>query len=312
MSAAPVISVQRFSLHDGPGLRSTVFLKGCPLHCAWCHNPESQDARPEVAKNPQRCLNCGTCRPDCPRGLANRLAARGVVFDPVEDPVEDPDDCLRCGNCARVCPSGARELIGEPMSAEALMAELIRDEPYYRASGGGVTFSGGEPLAPGNAPVVLDCLAACAARGIHTAVDTSGHVERAVLLEASARADLVLYDLKIMDDAEHRRLVGPGVAKIHANLRALAKTDAEVRVRIPLVPGYTDSPANLEAAAAFVAALPRRLPVDLLPYHRLGGDKYRRLGRTYALADVRTPDEAEMAARADLIRAHGLVVSLGG
>ena len=302
---ALVISVQRFSLHDGPGLRSTVFLKGCPLRCAWCHNPESQQTHPEVARDPGRCLNCAVCSPNCPRGLARRLEARGVVF-------EREEDCLHCGNCARVCPSGARELIGEEMEATELMAELERDRPYYEVSGGGVTFSGGEPLAPQNAPLVLECLDLCRARGLHTAIDTGGQVVKATLLDAASRADLILYDLKIMDDARHRRHVGPGTAKIHANLRALAATDVPVRVRIPLVPGYTDDVANLEAAAAFVAALPRRLPVDLLPYHRLAGDKYRRLGRTYALSDVRTPEAAEVAARADLIRAHGLSVSLGG
>lgn len=302
---ALVISVQRFSLHDGPGLRSTVFLKGCPLRCAWCHNPESQETHPEVARDPGRCLNCAVCSPNCPRGLARRLEARGVVF-------EREEDCLHCGICARVCPSGARELIGEEMEAVELMAELERDRSYYEASGGGVTFSGGEPLAPENAPLVLECLDLCRARGIHTAIDTGGQVVKATLLDAAARTDLVLYDLKIMDDARHRRHVGTGTTKIHANLRALAETDVPVRVRIPLVPGYTDDVANLEAAAAFVAELPRRLPIDLLPYHRLAGDKYRRLGRTYALSDVRTPEAAEVAARADLIRAHGLSVSLGG
>ncbi len=305
VNTALVLYIQRFSLHDGPGIRSTVFLKGCPLHCVWCHNPESLDERPEVSKDEKRCLNCEVCKPSCPRGLAGLLKA-----DPAEN---DPgDECLRCGSCAKVCPSDARELLGREIDVDGLMDELERDLPYYRASGGGVTFSGGEPAAPVNASFLLDCLAACAERGVHTAVDTSGHVETDTLLRIAAVSDLMLYDLKIMDDTRHRTFVGPGVELIHHNLTALSEAGHDVRVRIPLIPGFTDDRENLETAAAFVAALPRPYPIHLLPYHRTGGDKYRRLGRDYLLTGVMTPDADIVAHKAALVRAHGLDVTIGG
>jgi pyruvate formate lyase activating enzyme len=305
MNTALVVYVQRFSLHDGPGIRSTVFLKGCPLHCFWCHNPESLDERPEVSKDEKRCLNCDACKPSCPRGLAGRLKP-----DPVEN---DPgEECLRCGSCAKVCPADARELLGREFDVATLMAELDRDLPYYRASGGGVTFSGGEPVAPVNADFLSDCLEACAERGIHRAVDTCGHVESDTLMRVAERSDLLLYDLKIMDDARHRKFVGTGVTLIHRNLQALSAAGCDVRVRIPLVPGFTDDLGNLEAAAAFVAALPKPFPIDLLPYHRTGGDKYRRLGKTYPLHRLMTLDDDIVSHRADIIRAHGLDVTIGG
>jgi len=305
VTTATVFNVQRFSLHDGPGIRTTVFLKGCPLRCAWCHNPESMDPRPEPALKADRCLGCGICLPACDQGLTGTLQ--------VAAPENRPDgSCIRCGACAVACPTGARQMMGRAVDAATLVDELVRDGVYHAESGGGVTFSGGEPLAPGNASFVLDCLEDLRCRGVHTAIDTCGHVDPGALQTAAAGADLVLYDLKIMGDGEHRAACGVGNERILDNLRELAGTEAAVRVRVPLIPGLTDSEANLGAIGEFLASLPRRLPVDLLPFHGMAADKYGRLDRDWSLSGAvpHTPEEIE--AKAELLRAHGLDVTIGG
>ena len=305
MSTAVVFNVQRFSLHDGPGIRTTVFLKGCPLRCSWCHNPESLDARPEPLLKAERCLGCELCAPACAEGLAGPL-------DPMTAANRPDARCVRCGDCAEACPAGARELVGRTRTVAELVEEVLRDAPYHRETGGGVTFSGGEPLAPANAPFVRDCLVALRARGAHTALDTCGHVATDTLLEAAALADLVLWDLKLMDDGAHRRHTGVGAALIHANLRALADRGIPVRVRVPLVPGITDGEDNLAAIGRFVAGLPGRVPVDLLPYHTTARDKYARLGRDYALAGTPAPGVEELGRKAAVLSGFGLDVSCGG
>lgn len=303
MNTATVFNVQRFSLDDGPGIRTTVFLKGCPLRCSWCHNPESMDPRPEPALRPDLCLGCEACVPACRRGLTGRLDA--------DTGRREHGGCDRCGACVEACPSEARSMYGRLMNTEQLVAEVTRDHVYYGASGGGVTFSGGEPLAAVNAAFVLTCLAELRRRGVRTAVDTCGHVDTDSLVDAARLVDLVLYDLKIMDDAEHRRLCGVGTGRIHANLRTLAKLDVETRVRVPLVPGLTDGEENLAAVARFVADLPRQPAVQLLPHHAMAADKYGRLGRAYELAGAQTPDPGEVARAARLIASHGLNVVRG-
>jgi pyruvate formate lyase activating enzyme len=301
MNTATVFNVQRFSVHDGPGIRSTVFLKGCPLHCPWCHNPEGIDPRPEVSVQGARCLACDRCVPVCDAGLTGRVdgAAEGHRPDAT---------CLRCGACAAACPTGSRELVGRTMTVTGLVAELERDRPYYAESGGGVTFSGGEPAAAHHAPFLLDCLDLLGRFGIHRAVDTCGHVPAATMLAVAGRADLILYDLKIMDADRHRELLGVDNALILANLERLTTAGHEVLVRMPLVPGLTDDQANLESAAEFVAALHLPCPVELLPFHGLAGDKYGRLGRGNELAGTAVPPAAAVLAAAEPFTARGLDV----
>ena len=305
MTTATVLNVQRFSLHDGPGIRTTVFLKGCPLRCDWCHNPESMNPRPEIALRADHCLECALCAPVCEPGLAGPLVTDAR-------PPAGADGCTFCGSCAEACPAEARSLLGRPMGVAELLAELERDGVYHAASAGGVTFSGGEPLAGSNAAFVLDCLAALRDRGVPTAVDTCGQVDRDTLLRAAALADLVLFDLKIMDRDRHRDFTGRDNTEIHGNLRALAETGARVRVRVPVIPGRTADPENLRAVARFVVDLGRHWPVDLLPWHRTATDKYRRLGRVTDLVDLRPLPDGELDRLASLMRAEGVTVSCGG
>ena len=295
MTTATVFNIQRFSLHDGPGIRTTVFLKGCPLRCLWCHNPESMDPQAEPSVAGSRCLGCELCAPVCDHGLTGR-----VDLDPVAN--RPTDLCERCGQCAEVCPTGAREMLGRDYGAAELVAELVRDGIYHEESGEGVTFSGGEPLTVTNAQLVLECLAALKKAGVHTTIDTCGHVKRDTLARAADLADLFLFDLKLMDSREHRKATGQDNNLILENLSFLIQTGKNIRIRVPLVPGFTDSKENLEAMAAFLIekAQGHELPeVHLLPYHSVAADKYQRLGRANSLANVHpmAPDEIDVRAQ---------------
>lgn len=296
-----VFNIQRCSVHDGPGIRTTVFFKGCPLSCAWCHNPEGIDPEPELLLDRERCLGCGACSDPCP------LPEGGAA--PPGEPWDEAR-CLRCGSCVAACPTGARTLAGRSHGVGELVELVARDRPFFEASGGGVTFSGGEPLSQ---PAFLAaCLRECRSRGLHTAVDTCGAAARGTVLEIAALADLVLYDLKLMDPEAHLRHTGAGNRAILDNLRALSAGATEIRVRVPLVPGINDGAADLEAVAAFLKSLPRRHPVDVLPYHRTAAAKTARLagGRSFAGFETPSPEVLE-AARARFERA-GLETTTGG
>jgi len=226
--------------------------------------------------------------------------------------VHPGEACARCGACAEVCPTGARELLGQAWSVQALLAELQRDAVYHATSDGGVTFSGGEPLTPGSAPFVLACLAVLKDKGVHTAVDTCGHVPTEHLLAAANLADLVLYDLKLMDRNRHQAATGRDNDQILQNLRRLLDGGHTPWVRVPLIPGQTDDAANLAAMAEFLGSFPSPPPVNLLPYHALGRDKYTRLGRTCTLPETPSLTEAQIDARAAIFRDRGLTVTVGG
>ncbi len=298
MSTATIFNIQRFSLNDGPGIRTTVFLKGCPLSCAWCHNPESMDPKPELMLKAEHCVACELCVPVCDHALTGKLMDAG-----------HPDDrCTRCGECVEVCPAEARQMSGEEWSVQGLLAELGRDQVYHAESSGGVTFSGGEPLTAGNAPFVLSCLETLSQQGIHTAIDTCGHVSSDILLEAARLADLVLYDIKVMDLAGHIRSTGRNNRLILENLERLLEAGHKVWVRVPLIPGFTDDAQNLDALADYLLTLPRTPRVFLLPYHATGGDKYSRLGRTYEMQNTPSMTPEELTVHVNRMRARGLEV----
>jgi pyruvate formate lyase activating enzyme len=315
-----VFDIKRYAIHDGPGIRTTVFMKGCPLRCAWCQNPEGQDPRPELALHSGRCIECGACTEVCPvdGGPVTALAHASTTGSGDVAAVRATADghrCLRCGACADACASEARVMAGREMTVADVMAEIDRDQLFYEESGGGVTFSGGEPLL--QARFLIACLRACRSRGYHTAVDTCGFTPRATLLSAAAHTDLFLYDLKLMDGARHERLVGVPNQSILDNLVALCQRGHAVWICVPLIPGINDGLHDLQALARFVRALPapppRRgpPPVHLLAYHRIGAEKYRRFGLAYGLESIVPPTPRQVRQAAEVLRAHGVTAEVG-
>jgi pyruvate formate lyase activating enzyme len=297
-----VFDIHRYAIHDGPGIRTTVFLKGCALSCWWCHNPESQTPGPELIVRESRCIRCGACVAACERGAA-ALGEAG--------PVTDRAQCAGCDSyaCAAACYAQAREVAGRTLSVEQVLEIALRDEPFYRESGGGVTLSGGEPLLQAEFTTAL--LAAIRARGVHTALDTCGHVPWAVLDRVREQVELFLYDVKLMDEERHRRFTGVSNRRILENLRALSERAHRIVLRLPVIPGVNDDEANVRAVAALAAGLPNLAGVDLLPYHRIGVDKYARLDRKYRLLETGVPSRARMDGIAAAFAAAGLAVHRG-
>ena len=294
-----VFNVMRYALHDGPGIRTTVFFKGCPLSCWWCHNPESRRPQPELMYFRERCLGCGTCVAACPE---HAISAR-------DGGVATSDACRVCGACAPVCPADAREIVGRWMTLEEVLAEVEKDRIFYDESGGGVTFSGGEPLLQ---PEFLEALLlACRARGLHTTVDTCGLASPEILLRLAPLVDLFLFDLKLLDAEQHARYVGVSNETILANLELLARGGRTVIVRFPVIPGINDAAGQVAQMIAFLTRLGLRR-IDLLPYHKIAQDKYHRLQLEYRLAGVEPPGEARMQEMAAGFERAGFAVRIGG
>lgn len=296
-----IFNVMRFSTHDGPGIRTTVFLKGCPLSCWWCHNPENWQQVPKEIYLPERCSGCGVCIENCPARALSR-GAQGITVD--------ADLCRHCGRCITVCPMEARESTGWSVGVSELMQSLERDVPFFDQSGGGVTFSGGEPLCQPD--FLLAMLEVCARSEIHRAVDTSGYVDAGVLLEAARLTNLFLYDLKALDPQKHRSNTGVDNTKILSNLRLLSAAGADIIIRIPLIPGVNDDENDIAAAGEFIAGLPRRHAVHLLPYHRAANGKYHKLGLRYHGGDIAPPTSEQVAHAAQRLSHFGLKVEMGG
>jgi pyruvate formate lyase activating enzyme len=303
MPSGVVFNIQRYSLDDGPGIRTTVFLKGCPLGCLWCHNPEGLATEPEILWDGARCIACGRCRAACPAGTAR--PGRGEA-----SAARVPAECTGCGACARACPAEARRLAGRRMTAAEVLAEILRDRVFHEDSGGGVTFSGGEPfLQP---QFLMALLEACRDHEIHAGIDTSGYVRQDVLLAAAEHADLFLYDLKVLDDERHRRYTGVSNRLILDNLHALGRVHRNIWVRVPLVPGVNDAPADLEGVVCLAASIPGVRQVNLLPYHATGTAKFARLGKAYAGRDLLPPPPELVERTAARLQNLGVPVISGG
>jgi pyruvate formate lyase activating enzyme len=291
-----IFDIQRFSLHDGPGIRTTVFLKGCFLDCAWCHNPESKDPAPEIAYYSAKCALCGACAAACP-GKLHRVGSEGHSFA--------RPGCTRCGACAAACVTGALARIGKTISAGEALGEVQKDEPFYRSSGGGMTVSGGEPFYQGGFALALLRLAK--GSGLHTCVETSGAVPFETLRAAAAVTDLFLYDVKETDTERHRNFTGVPNAGIFENLEKLDALGSKTVLRCPIIPGLNDREEHFRGIGALANRLKNVSGIEIEPYHPLGISKAAGIGKPARHGDPAMPSRETAEAWAETLRASTAV-----
>jgi pyruvate formate lyase activating enzyme len=307
MNNGIIFDIKRYSIHDGPGIRTTFFLKGCPLSCWWCHNPEGMSSQPILVRHSNRCIGCGRCIESCSTGAWSRSTEGRLSYDRRK--------CTLCGKCADACPSAAIEIAGKEMSPGDVFLEAKKDIPFYDQSGGGVTFSGGEPLL--QIRFLLACLHKMQEEEIHTAVDTSGYCEESTILDAAKIADLFLFDIKHIDPKKHEYYTGVSNHIILSNLKKLDETLARrgrgrINIRMPLIPGINDDSENLEAVAKLSASLKTLSGVNILPYHSTGEGKYRNLGMEYKMGNVLPPQDEKIAEALDIFRSQNIEAAKGG
>lgn len=294
--------IQKYSTKDGPGNRNTVFLKGCTLRCQWCSNPELIHPRPELLYTSSNCISCGLCIDVCPH--------EALSYDDDDLIIVDREKCVGSGECVEVCPSEALELVGKEITVRDLVAELMKDGVFYQTSGGGVTFSGGEPLCqPGFVRQVAEELSK---QGVHTALDTAGDIPWNQFEEVLDVIDLVLYDIKTVDRDLHKQLTGRDNDLIIENARKLSKKNIPMHMRLVVVPGLNDSLEDLTERMEFITSLENVEQVDLLPYHRYGVGKYAQLGMDYQLRDVEEYSDEQIETFRSHIAPYGIPVTVGG
>ncbi|MEG6511700.1 trans-4-hydroxy-L-proline dehydratase activase [Desulforamulus ruminis] len=300
MTKARIFNIQKFCIHDGPGIRTTVFFKGCPLSCLWCHNPESQNFSKEIFYHPEKCVQCGQCLTKCKQGAVER---QGEIL------TQDRRKCVACGECTDFCSHNAREIAGREYSLDELLAEIEKDRPFYEQSKGGVTLSGGEALC--QIDFVADLVKACQKRGISVAVDTCGQVPFSSFERILDFVDIFLYDIKIMDPVLHEKYAGQSNRLILENLRRLVERGARVYLRLPLIEGVNTQDDNIREVIAFIKGM--NLPlIHLLPYHDMGKSKYLRLNREYPGPLLKRPSDERLEQIKSLFEASQFKVKIGG
>ena len=297
-----LFDIRRFAVNDGPGIRTTVFFKGCPLECVWCHNPESQAMYPERIFQPNRCITCGVCVENCPQQGLSIVEGKLTA---------NQDVCIACSICADNCYSEASEVIGQMFSVDEVMTELLKDAVFYEISGGGVTFSGGEPTMQGE--FLKELVIECKEAGLHVALDTCGQVQWDYLEEINPYVDLYLYDIKSMDSDKHKEMTGVGLDLILDNVKKLNANGKEIWMRYPVIPTMNNDDENIKAIGEFAQSLKNVTQLTLLPYHPTAKAKYENLGKPYLMDDcVEAPHEDEMATIVSKLEEFSISVAVGG
>ncbi|HJW98071.1 MAG TPA: glycyl-radical enzyme activating protein [Candidatus Bathyarchaeia archaeon] len=301
MKKGMIFDVRKYSIHDGPGIRTAVFFKGCPLRCWWCHNPEGQNPKPELVFRRSRCISCGECVEKCHQHAISS-ATLGISIN--------REKCVLCSDCSDACSSEALSIAGKEMSVKKVVEEIEKDRAFYEESSGGVTFSGGEPLLqPEFLKALLD---ECNNRALHTTLDTCGYSQPEIIDGICSKVDLFLYDIKIIDDQRHMKFTGVSNKQILRNLEKLAEKGSNIVVSFPIIPGINDDDRNVAETAKFISSLPNIQQINLLPYHRAGIQKYKNLGKPYKLNKIQPPTDKKVKSVKNKMEAFGLKVGIGG
>jgi len=296
-----IFNIQRYAIHDGAGIRTVVFFKGCPLNCLWCSNPEGIKPYRQVVYSPERCIECGVCLVTCRQGAVDRNAAGKIAHW--------PSKCKSCGECIQKCYSGALEIYGFKISVTQLLEEILKDRVFYNVSDGGVTLSGGEPLLqPRFARFFLE---ACSGAGIDSCIETSAYIPQQEFLNIALLANRIYIDIKHMDSNLHRLYTGVSNDLILSNIAAVVQRHNSVIIRIPIIPNYNDYKKNICQTISFISSLGKAVPVELLPYHRLGEHKYQKLGLFYSAHDVKPPSVSKLTEIKRMFETAGINCTVG-
>jgi pyruvate formate lyase activating enzyme len=302
MSTGLIFDIKKYAINDGPGIRLTVFFKGCNLSCQWCHNPESISLEVQKMYTASKCIGAVKCLDNCPND-ALKMTSEGIVTD--------YESCNLCGICAEVCPTKAFEMLGTTMPISKLMQQIDNEAIFFDQSGGGVTFSGGEPLM--HSEYLLEALKECGKRMYHRVVDTTAFSNEKTIIEVAENCELFLIDLKLMDSRKHKIYTGVSNEKIHSNIRALAKTDCDLVFRIPLMKGVNDDDENISATAKFIKSLKlKTTEVNLLPYHKIAENKMVKLGVADNFVEFSAPSEKRVFEIISLFESYDIFAKVGG